>query len=347
MPVTLEALQRQAELDQALAGIVDQTERDLVRAWATAFDEIAGDLRDTLTAIASDYAAGDPIPRSAFARSTRLTLILAYVGEKLDQLAQTAGVRVVRDIHQVVTDAAGAQAQIISAMLPPAGARPAALSPTRIESGPLDAIVARTTQQITSRLKPLSPEAYDAVRRELIRGVAVGVGPRDVAQQMVGRAKGGFDGGLTRATTIARTEMLDAHRQAAAYAQQQHGEVLAGWVWLTHLSPSTCRSCIAQNGTLHQLSEPGPLDHQQGRCARMPATRSWADLGIDVEEPADQTPDAEAWFKGLTVKQQQAILGLGGYREWKAGRWPMAEWSQLRQTPGWRDSHVPAPPPKS
>lgn len=345
MPITSDALQAQAELDASLSTIVDQQTRDLVRAWATAWDEIAGDLRDTIVAITADYEAGDPIPKSAFARSSRLSLVLAYVRQQLDQLAQSTGVRIVRDLHQVVQDAAGAQSPIISAMLPP-GPRHVALSPARLETGALDAIVERTTQQITSRLKPLSPSAYDAVRRELIRGVAVGIGPRDVAQQIVGRARDGFNGGLDRAVVIARTEMLDAHRQAAQYAQGQHADVLTGWVWLTHLTPTTCRSCIAQNGTVHPLSEAGPLDHQQGRCARMPATKSWAELGIDIEEPDGvPVPDAEAWFKTLTVKQQQAILGLKGYRLWKAGKWPMSEWSTVRRTPGWRDSHVPAKPP--
>jgi len=312
MPITSHALKAQAELDAALAKMVDQTTADLVRAWAQAWDEVAGDLRDTVIAIASDYETGDPIPRTAFARSTRLQLMLAYIGEQLDALAQQAGVRIVRDLHQVVQDAAGAQSSIISAMLP-GGPRPAALSPARVETKALDAIVERTTGEITSRLKPLSPAAQDAVRRELIRGVAVGIGPRDVAAQMVGRAEGGFNGGLDRALVIARTEMLDAHRLAAEYAQGQHGEVLTGWVWLAHLSAATCRSCIAQNGSVHSLSEPGPFDHQQGRCSRMPKTKPWSELGIEVDEP-----------DGVAVPETRAVIhaktGTATGVSWWTGR---------------------------
>jgi hypothetical protein len=346
MPLTTDALQLQAELDAAVDRIVDQQARDLVRAWATAWDEVAGDLRDTVIAIAADTAAEEPVPRARFARSARLQLVLAYIGQQLTTLAADAGVRIVQDVEQVVADAAGAQSSLISAMLLDSPL-PAGVRPLPVETSALDLIVKRTTEQITSQLKPLQPAAYDAVRRELIRGVAAGIGPRDVAAQMVGRAEGQFNGGLTRALTISRTEMLDAHRGAAQYAQDRHASVLVGWTWLTHLTPTTCRSCIAQNGTVHDLAEPGPLDHQQGRCSRIPTTKPWSDLGVDVDEPDGVAlPDSEQFFASLTVAEQQKILGLDGYRAWKAGRWPMSAWSTVRTTSGWRDSHVPAKPPR-
>lgn len=347
MPLTTSALQRQAELDVSLGMILNQQERDVARSWATAWDEVVGELRDTLTAIAADRPEGEPIPRSLFARSARLQMLIAYIGQRLDVLLAETGVRVTRDVNGVVTTAAAAQSSIINAMMPD-GARHQALSPTRIEVAPLEAIVSRTTEQITSQMKPLSPTSYEAVRRELIRGVADGASPRDVAARMVKRSEDAFNGGQARALNIARTEILDAHRSAAEYAQNQHSDVLTGWSWLAHLSPTTCRSCIAMNGSVHDLSEPGPIDHQQGRCARMPVTKSWADLGLTVEEPPSvKVPDSETFFEALTVAQQQSILGLKGYQDWKAGRFPMTDWSTVRSTPGWRDSRVPASAPET
>lgn len=346
MPVTSEALQRQHELDTALSGVVDQQTRALVRAWATGWDEVAGDLRDTIASIAADTAADQRIPKAMFARSARLQMVLAYIGDRLTSLAADAGVTITRDIHQVVTDAAAAQASIISAMLP-AGPRHAALAPHRIVPSALDVIVARTTEQITSELKPLQPAAEAAVRRELIRGVAAGIGPRDVADRMVARARDGFNGGLDRALVISRTEVLEAHRQAAQYAQRQHSDVLAGWIWLAHLSPTMCRACLAMNGSLHPLTEAGPQGHPNCRCARMPETKSWTALGIrGVEEPAGNVTDSESYFKTLTVAQQQQILGLRGYALWRRGEFPMSDWAKLQKNPGWRDAYVPAAPPK-
>lgn len=345
MPITGEALHLQAQLDSAIERVLDGQTRDLVSSWALAWDEVAGDLNATLEEILTQQqtvAPGELVPASWFARSERLAVVLGVIGHKLDQLAKDSGARILRDLSSVAKAAAAAQGPILRAMLPAGFVLPA--DPT---NRALDAIVARVARQITSRHRPLSAEAYDAVRRELVRGVAVGISPRHTAQLMVDRAESGFDGGLTRALGISRTEMVDAHREAAAVGQQAHGDVLEGWVWLAHLTPATCRSCIAQNGTLHPLDEPGPLDHQQGRCARLPKTRPWSELGIDLPEPRGaDVPDADAFFTSLTPAQQRAILGRQGYDDWLRGDFPMGQWSQRRTTDGWRDSYVPAPAPK-
>lgn len=341
MPITGRALHLQAQLDAALARVLDAQTRDLVSAWALAWDEVVGDLNATLAEIIARSQDG-LVPASWFARSDRLATVLGIIGAQLDTLAAGSQVRILRDLSSVAQQAAAAQAPILAAMLPADYDLPGA--PTLRA---LNAIVKRATEQITARHYPLSAGAYDVVRRELVRGVAAGINPRATAQLMVDRAEGGFNGGLTRALTISRTEMIDAHRAGAAAGQKAHADVLASWVWLAHLSPRTCRSCIAMNGTEHPLSEPGPIDHQQGRCVRMPKTKTWAELGIDLPEPAGvEVPDSEAWFASLTTAEQQRILGHDGYAAWLRGEFPMTAWAARRTTDGWRDSMVPAKPPR-
>jgi hypothetical protein len=101
-------------------------------------------------------------------------------------------------------------------------------------------------------------------------------------------AEGGFNGGLSRALTIARTETISAHREAAAVSHQENADTLAGWRWLCALSDRSCPACLAKNGELHPVSEPGPQGHANCRCSRVPVTKSWRDLGIDLDEPAEQ-----------------------------------------------------------
>jgi len=344
MPITSQSVELQLAHDRALDGILDQQTRDLVRAWALAWDEVTPDLRDVLVDIIRAYELGDRIPRSAFARSERLATVLAIIGSALDTLAADAGIRIVRDLPDVVAAAAGVQRDILAAQLPDGFHFPAGM---RVEQAPLDAIVKRVTDRITSPRWKLSDQAYDAVRRELVRGVAVGSGPREVAARIVKRSEGGFNGGLSRALGIARTEILDANRAAGNYGQDRHRSVLAGWTWLAHLTPTTCRSCIAQHGSFHELSEPGPIDHQQGRCARFPTVKPWDAVGHgdEVEPEPSGMVDAEEWFAGLPVAAQRDILGSRGLALWRAGEWPMSEWSVRRMTRGWRDSMVPAPVP--
>lgn len=346
MPITLRTQQLQREIDAQLRTIVDAQTRDLVRAWAEAWDETVADLRDALV---EQLVAGERITRAQLLRSVRLARALAVVAERLTVLAQQAGVRIVSDLQAVLDVTGGAQASIIDSQLPPGAEQLIGLDLwTRVDAEAIAAIVARTTQQVTALTRPLPAETYAVVRRELIRGVVTGSNPRATAARMVDRAERGFNGGLTRALIIARTETLDASRAAAELAQAAEADLLAGWVWDADLSPRTCRACLRMHGRVFPLDQPGPQGHQQCRCARVPKTKSWAELGFDdVDEPDDLIEDAEVFFAGLTADQQRSILGVAGHAAWRRGQWPIADWAQLRSTDGWRDSWAPARPPTS
>ena len=347
MAVTARTLRLQQQLADELTKVTNVQARALVSAWADAWDEIAPDLTAVLTDM---LTAGDKVTRAQLLRSTRLRKALAVVAANLETLAAQAGVTIAGDLQAVIDAAGGAQASVIDSQLPPNSDLLDGLdSWSRVDARQIDAIVARSTEQITSRLAPLAPETSDVVRRELIRGVASGSNPRATAARMVRRAEKRFNGGLglSRALNISRTETLDAHRAAAALGQRADRDVLAGWSWLAKLDSRTCPSCWAQHGTVHDLDELGPLDHQQGRCGRLPVTKSWADLGFDIEEPPSLVADAGTVFDGLSSVDQLAVLGPTRYAAWTRGEYPMGSWSVRRSTPGWRDSFGVSPAPQS
>ena len=203
-------------------------------------------------------------------------------------------------------------------------------------------MVRRTTEQITARSYALSVEATDAMNRALVLGQAAGDNPRDAARRMIQQARDGFNGGIARAQVIARTEMIDAHRGAAEASQNANHEVLEGWVWWAQLGPRTCSSCIEQHGKLHDLDEPGPLDHHQGRCTRLPRTKTWAELGFhDIPETRPAVESGRDWFNRQPENVQREVLGPKRFEAWQAGDYPPEAWSVRRSTTGWRDSfHV-------
>lgn len=342
MPITQRALHLQAALEQQLNKMVNQQTRDLVQAWIRAWDETAGDLTGALQQILTDSQTG-VVAKTLMVRNSRLTEALQHIGQQLTSLANTAGVRITGDLRGVVEDAAKAQAPILQAQFPHAA--PALRS--TVNAATIDAIVRRSATQITARTYPLAPDAYDAVQRELLRGVIVGTNPKDTAARIVDRAEMRFNGGLARALTISRTETLDAHRNGAQHGQEAHADVMAGWVWLAHLDPKTCPACVGMNGTIHGLDEPGPLGHQNCRCSRMPKTKTWAELGFPElagDEPSDAVQDSEEWFDGLTEAEQRKLLGRERFEAWRRGEYPVDQWARRKQNPGWRDSYVPAKP---
>lgn len=344
MPVTRETLAAVQRMRDQLDSVVDAQARDLVRAWADAFDEVAPDLN---AAVADALVAGERVTRAHMLRSTRLLRALAAISEQLQALAEQAGVRISGDIGQVVETAGWAQMSVIDSQLPPDFDLGSVNAWSRVDQRQIAAIVQRSTEQITSLTRPLAPDAYQAVRRELIRGVAAGSNPRATARRMVARAEGRFNGGLHRALVISRTEMLDASREASRLAQMtdENVDVLGSWEWVATLDARTCPACWAMHGTRYDVETPGPLGHQQCRCARIPRTKTWRELGFDIDEPPDLLPDAETQFAALPEADQRAILGPKRFEAWRAGDFPMDRWATRRSNAGWRDGYYVSPPP--
>ncbi len=345
MAATAETLRVQEQIRISLSQITDRQTRDLVAAWADAWDEVAPDLT---AALLEQLVGGKRLTRAQLLRSTRLRRALEAIRDQLVALGAEAGVRITGDLQAVIDTAGGAQASVIDTQLPPDTPHLVDLNAwSRVDEDQIAAIVRRSTEQITSLTKPIGPEAYQVLRRELIRGVAAGTNPRATAARIVRRAEGRFNGGLTRALTIARTETLDAYRTAAQLGQEAHADVLAGWIWLADLTGRVCPACLGQHGTRHSVTDPGPLGHQNCRCSRMPVTKTWAELGYaDIVEPAPTVPDAAGWFDGLPEADQRRILGPARLTAYQAGDYPMSGWAARRSTDGWRDSYVVSPAPK-
>ncbi len=343
MPITPGTLRLEQELRDELAKITDREVRTMVTAWARAWDEIAPDLGDSLEQLLAD---GNTITRNQLLRSVRLRKALDAIAVSLDDLITDSKVSVTGQLRSVIDAAGSKQARLIATQLPAAQDLVDLDAWSRVDSRQISAIVKRSTQQITSLTKPLSLQSYAAVQGELVRGVLVGSNPRETARRILVRSEHAFNGGLSRAITIARTETLDAHRAGAQLGQEQHTDVLTGWTWLATMGPRTCPACWGMNGTFHELTESGPDGHQNCRCARLPATKPWKDLGIRAKEPKSLLPDPDEAFARMTPAQQQGVLGPRGYAAWKAGKFPRSAWATRRTNTGWRDSFVPAKPPK-
>lgn len=345
MAITPATLRLARHLRVTVGREVDAVTRGQVEAWVRAWDE----MKIEMSAAVDDLLLmgdGEWPTRAQVNRATRAQAALAHAQERLGQLAETTRATVTDAAGRAVELGSDAQPGIITSQLPPSAGNAAALSASfdRVSTQAIDAIVARSTGQITALTKPLSDEATEAMRRSLIRGVSVGENPRVAARNMLRRLEGDFNGGgLNRALVIARTEIIDAHRQGSAAQQRANADVLGGWTWAAQLDSRTCPSCWAQHGSEHPLDADGPLDHQQGRCARLPRTKTWRELGFDLPEPPSVLPDAQATFWALPDEDRLRIMGPERIAALNSGRTTWAGLSQRRTTDGWRDSFAPAP----
>jgi hypothetical protein len=339
--VSQQTLRLAAERRASIDDHVDAATRELVAAWVLAWNTINGEWSRAIDDVVDLTDRGRWPNQRQLLDVTRIQQALATATRELDQLAARTGATVTETAIQVTEQTAFWEARIIASQLPATVAPGAQILATRFSDIQLQAIVERTTQQIESAANRLAPDAATAMRRALIRGTALGANPRHTAARMLRTTETHFNGGLARALTIARTETLDAQRTAAQVYQQAHQDTLKGWVWTCKLDARSCPSCWARHGTVHPLTEPGPNDHQQGRCARTPVTKTWAELGIAIPEPPSSLPDAEARFASLSRADRLAIMGPARLQALEDGT---LQWDQLSvnvTNPGWRDSWVP------
>lgn len=345
MAITRRTLRLARELRVTVGAEADAATRALTISWLRAWDELSAAWQQAIADLVDQAVTLGHWPRPTdLARLARLMAVLARTEEALAALGQRTGVVVTDGAGQIIQADSQTEAQIIASQAPrELQPQLAALVNSRVGPTALDVIVARVAGQITSHTLPLSSAAVEVMRRELIRGVAIGDNPRTAARRMIARVEGGFNGGLTRAIVIARTEMLDAYRATSRLTHAVNRDVVSGWRWLATLDRRTCPSCWAMHGTVHPVSDPGPDDHQQGRCARIPTLTSWAELGITAPEPPSAMPDARARFNQLSADDQMQIMGPRRLELLRSGRIAWADLAIQRQTTGWRPSIVPTP----
>jgi len=336
--ITNATLREVERLRRQLTRMTDAQTRALTAAWADAWDVL---LPEFEIAFAQLITTPGAVPASVVARNIRLQAALTTARAHLDVLAQQVEGIATADLSQTVLDAVDSHAAVIASQLPavPAGHAGVAVNFNRVPHEALVAIVERTTQQIHAATIPLPADVERIMKRALVRGIAVGAHPRKTAARMLKEAEGRFNGGLTRALNIARTETMDAHRAATQVSEKANREVLAEWEWSASLDRRTCPSCLAKHGQRFPLEEQGPEDHQQGRCARVSVTKTWKELGFDIPEPRSATRDSREWFDSLTPDTQREILGPTRLKLLQDGDIAWADLSSKRTTAGWRDSY--------
>lgn len=345
MSIRTDTLRITRELRAAAREAADVETRALVQAWAWAWDGIAHEFQAAADEVATAAAAGQHASIGQIRRMTRARNAVQAAQDSIARVLRTQEHRIAPAVGDLVDVTARLNARQIASQLPRTEGTTAELAARfdRVNAEALDRIVQRTTERITSQALPLSVAANESMLRALVRSIPEGQSPRTAAAKMVAGAEGAFNGGLARALTVARTEILDAYRYGAAVQQAANSDVLAGWVWTAELDTATCPSCIAEHGTEHTLDEFGPDDHQNGRCARTPLLRPWSDLGFSVKEPPSMIEDGADWFDRQPEAAQLKIMGPARLDAIKSGRATVADMSTRRRTPGWRDSMVPTP----
>lgn len=159
----------------------------------------------------------------------------------------------------------------------------------------------------------------------VLSAIAAGVNPRETAKLLrdyfvTSRRP------MVDALRMARTTQLYAAREGTRQIFERTG--VSEWIWSANLgNPRTCLACVCLHGTVHPVSEV-LNDHHNGRCAPIPVTPRWAELGLaGGRELAIET--GTDWFRRLPAEQQVGIMGPRYYEAWTAGAFRLEQVPRL------------------
>lgn len=194
----------------------------------------------------------------------------------------------------------------------------------------------------------------EEMNQSLIAGFVLGQGT-DVTARML---KKNLDGNAARAIRIARTETIRAYRIGMATSFQENPDIVGGWVWHSALDGNTCLACILKHGERHPVTDV-LSDHVMGRCAMVPETPSWAELGrkfgLDLGDVPESRPRVELgseWLAAQSSVIQDQIMGATRAGLYRAGKVYPDDLIRRVDDPVWGESwqvtplkDLPKPPP--
>ena len=315
-------------------------ERVAVGRLASAYGATWGRLEPQVRALTAEVerrrAAGELVSLGGLRRLERLRALQDQVAARLVALGRGAG-QAVRAEQRWAVERAGAHLRRLTA-----AARGTA--PTGVATGVTvrwNRVPREALEHLVGALSDGSPlvdllaeVAGDGARefgRVLTTGLALGLHPRVVAAQA--RAAVGVP--LARTLRIARTETLRAYREATRQELLANRDAVTGWTWHASLDARCCAGCWAMSGSVHAAEE--TLDgHPSCRCAMVPLTKSWEELGFkNVPDARPTVPLGTDEFERASADVQRAVLGPAAYEEFRAGRLKLVDLLARRDDARW------------
>lgn len=324
--------------------IADQHRRDLlqserraasamVQAYGESYQRIKRELDQLTAKVQAARDQGREVKPSWLFQLGRLNALEKVTLREINTFARNADTVITGQQREAVQAAQAQAAQLVGIALEPA-AQETKISAAfqRLPVAAVEELVGNLSDgsPLTDLLADLAPQGWESARDALVVGVALGKNPKAIAREV----RTALAVPLDRALTIARTETLRAYRESTRRGLEANSSVIAGWTWQATLSPRTCPACWAMHGTFHKVDE--KLDgHPNCRCAMVPETKSWAELGFsDIEETTPPPVRGEDELRAQPEKVQREVLGKG-YDDWKAGKLKLADFVGRRDSQRW------------
>lgn len=295
--------------------------RELVNAYGPIFRNLQEDIRSLLASVRDQQLSFAQVKRLE-----RLNALSSQVEREVTKFSKFADRTITRSQADAVSLAQQATKATVDAALP-AGVTDSVLADAGISWNQLPSSafenfigISGDGKPLANLLAPLPNQARQGIIDGIGEGIARGFNPRKTAAIM--RRKFGIP--LDRALRISRTETLRSFREATRVQYEENRDIVKGYRRIAKLDSLTCFACIALDGKLYKTST--LLDeHVNGRCAMVPVTIGYKDLGIDLPEDTRMREVGVDWFPKQPEAMQRAMMGPGKFKAWKEGKFALGD----------------------
>lgn len=276
-----------------------------------------------------ELAGGRPLTAWSKARiNALLEQIKPVVGESFAQISDEINIPGIADATAAATGAALGQA--FKGMLSP--------------SLPTDTYLATLASDMLIQGAPSAvwwdKQAADTVFK-FSAAVRQGLAAGETNQQIIGRVMGEMEVVKRNAAALVQTSVQTVANEARLATFRANADILSGVRQISTLDGHTSPICVAYSGAEWNLDgkpingtrlpfNGGPPRHFNCRSALVPITRTFRDMGIDIDEPpvgtrasADGQIRADTTFAEFLDRKgkafQDEVLGPGRAELWRKG----------------------------
>lgn len=288
----------------------------------------------------------DRLPAESFTVD-RLERLLKSVRELNAEAYRQVERELTKELRDFAAYEAGYQLKLFEATIPAqvqVAVGVAAVNPTQVYSAamarPFQIAVPSTTaggKSVTLRqyIEGLSADRMRQIRNTIQHGYVSGDTTDQIIRRIRGTAKAKYADGLldaSRRHVAGMTQTALSHM--ANFTQQRALEantgLLKGWEFLATLDGRTTITCASLSGKVFPIGKgPIPPRHINCRSFAVPVTKSWRELGIDIDEAPKSTRasmDGQVaadlsfsdWLRSKPADFQDRILGRTRGRMFRA-----------------------------
>jgi SPP1 gp7 family putative phage head morphogenesis protein len=286
-------------------------ERQVALGYEVALGRIQDELGKVTRKMARAQAAGEEIKPSWLYEQNRLASLERATKAEIAK----AGRRSLMAVDSAQMGAAeraldATKGQVAGQLGPRVGTSPAI-------GARFDSLPTGLVEEVVGRLSDGTPltaahfgtpdQVWADVQRELVKGAALGWNPNKIAS----RVQVPLNLSAARAKTLARTEILNAQREASRRIYELNDDIIGEWAWDSATDFRTCPVCWHMHGKRFEVRV-RMATHPSCRCSMTPVTRTWEELGLGGFDGADRRRDfpiGDDLFRRLAPQDQLRVLG--------------------------------------